>query len=429
MKQSLYNNFVPYNEKIVGYNALKNSFILLEQELYELYQAAVRENSINDLKEIHTEFFEFMVNKGFFVGQAIDEFKKVKALQRKIDNKNDFFDLFINPTMNCNFKCWYCYEEHIKDSKMSKEMMDSVVALTQIIIKENKSIKRFYLSWFGGEPLLQFKPVVLPLLKTISTICAKNNIKFNSGFTTNGLLINQEMIDYFKIYNVDQLQITLDGIQPLHDTIRFISKNKGSYTEIVQNIILLAKNDLQVIVRINCTDETLKGIDSIMNSFAGLPKNVKRNISFTFHRIWQVESKLDVDVSYYINKYNGLDFNVTGVSIDSFRDSCYADKKNQAIINYNGEVFKCSARDFKTSNKDGVITNKGEILWNEKFDERMNIKLKNIPCQTCSILPLCGGGCSQIALENKDQDYCMYDYDERKKKKLVLDAFLSRVTN
>ncbi|OFY92799.1 MAG: hypothetical protein A3K10_15975 [Bacteroidetes bacterium RIFCSPLOWO2_12_FULL_31_6] len=429
MKPSKYNCFVSYNSKIVGCNALKNSFIILEPELLELYQAAVNENRINDFYEIHPEFFEFMTKKGFFVEDKIDELKKVKILQKRIDGKCDLFHLFINPTMNCNFKCWYCYEEHIKDSKMSKEIIVSVEALTQRIIKENKSIKRVYLSWFGGEPLLQFKPVVLPLLKIISEICEQNNIKFNSGFTTNGLLINQGMIDDFKTYNVDHLQITLDGIQPLHDSIRFISKKKGSYTEIIKNIILLAENNLKVLVRINCTDETLKGLDDIMTSFSALPNKTKKNISFTFHRIWQIESALDEDVSYYINKYNGLDFNVSGNLNDSFRDSCYADKKNQAIINYNGDVFKCTARDFSLKNREGVLNPTGEIVWNNTFDERMNIKLKNKSCQECSILPMCGGGCSQIALDNIGKDYCIYDYDEQKKKKLVLDAFLSRVTN
>lgn len=388
-----------------------------------------RENKINDLKEIHPDFFDFMINKGFFVKKEVNEFKKVKLMQEKFDNKNDFFDLMINPTMNCNFKCWYCYEDHIKDSKMSKEIIDSVVALTQKIIKENKRLKRFYLSWFGGEPLLQYKTVVLPLLKTISEICEQDNIKFNSGFTTNGLLINQEMIDDFKAYNVDHLQITLDGIQPLHDTIRFISKKKGSFTEIVKNIILLAENNLKVLVRINCTDETLTGLDEIMTSFSTLSIITKKNISFTFHRIWQLESALDQDISQYINKYNGLDFSVFGNLNSSIANSCYADKKNQAIINYNGEVFKCSARNFSSENKEGILNPNGKIEWNEKLNERMNIKLKNKSCQECSILPMCGGGCSQVALDNIGKDYCIYDYDEQKKKKLVLDAFLSKITN
>ncbi len=429
MKASKYNNFVYYKDKYVGYNALKNSFILLEPELYDLYVASVNENKVKDFEKIHPSFYEFMVQNGFFVNSILNELEEVKKLQLEIDNKNDFFDLFINPTMNCNFKCWYCYETHIKSSKMTESTIQNVINFCNNIILENKNLKRFYLSWFGGEPLLQYKDVVLPLLKELSNLFKQNNIKFNSGFTTNGLLINQSMIDSFLKYDVNQLQITLDGIKPLHDKIRFISKNKGSYDEIISNIILLAENNLQVIVRVNCTEETLDGLDEIMNSFSNLNKSVKKNISFTFHRVWQAEQELEDDVSQYIKKYNGQNFDVSGVALDSFRDSCYADKRNQALINYNGEVFKCSARDFKSSNKEGVLEEDGRIKWNSNFEKRMNAKLKNKPCLTCSILPLCGGGCSQVAMENEGKDYCVYDFDENKKKQVVLDTFITRITN
>lgn len=428
MKISKYNNFVNYQSKIVGYNALSNSFILLEDDLYELYKAAKNENSIEEFEKIHPEFYKFMISKGFFVQKDKDELKEAIALSREIDNDDSFFDLFINPTMNCNFKCWYCYETHISNSKMSITLIENVIKFVHNIIKENSNLKTFYLSWFGGEPLLQYKDVVLPLLKQICEICDDNKIKFNSGFTTNGLILNQNMIDNFKKYKVDQLQITLDGIKPLHDKIRYISKNKGSYDKIIQNIILLAKNQIEVIVRINCTEETLKGIDSIMESFTRLDKSTKKFINFTFHRVWQIEDSLDDSVSHYIDKYNGKDFSVTGVALDAFRDSCYADKKNQALINYDGNVFKCSARDFVPKNKDGILSDDGKIVWNEKFDKRMNSKFNNKPCRECSVLPLCGGGCTQIAMEKENKEYCVYDFDETKKEKLVLDTFLTRVS-
>ena len=428
MISSIYNNFIPYQNKIIGYNALQNNFIILENELYDLYIAAVNEQAIDKFKKIHNDFYEFMIEKGFFVSEEKKEFEEVLALQKKIDHRKDFFDLFINPTMNCNFKCWYCYETHIKNSKMSSHRIKNIEKLLQNIILSNKELKTIYISWFGGEPLLQYQDVIKPILKKAKTICDDAKIIFKSGFTTNGLLINQEMIDYFKLYNVDQLQITLDGKKELHNRIRYISKNKGSYDKIVENIILLVKNHLEVIVRINCTDETLKDLDTIMYDFSSINKEYKKYIKFTFHRVWQVENSLDEDISYFIKKYKNKDFSVDGVTLDSFRDSCYADKINQAFINYNGEVFKCSARDFTDDNKEGLLDDKGTILWNHRHEERMNIKYTNKPCQTCRILPLCGGGCTQVALESKGKDYCINDFDENKKNKKVLDVFLSRIS-
>ncbi|MFV0248333.1 MAG: hypothetical protein ACK5H1_05180 [Tenacibaculum sp.] len=42
----------------------------------------------------------------------------------------------------------------------------------------------------------------------------------------------------------------------------------------------------------------------------------------------------------------------------------------------------------------------------------MNAKLKNVPCQTCSILPFCRGGCSQVAMENYSKNYCVCNFDD-----------------
>lgn len=70
--------------------------------------------------------------------------------------------------------------------------------------------------------------------------------------------------------------------------------------------------------------------------------------------------------------------------------------------------------------KEGTILESGEIEWSKTHQMRMDIKLKNKPCLDCSILPICGGGCRQVGLE-KRESYCLYDFDERKKKQVVLD--------
>ncbi len=41
----------------------------------------------------------------------------------------------------------------------------------------------------------------------------------------------------------------------------------------------------------------------------------------------------------------------------------------------------------------------------------------------CKILPICGGGCTQQAIENSERDYCVYDFDEERKLTLVKNKF------
>lgn len=94
---------------------------------------------------------------------------------------------------------------------------------------------------------------------------------------------------------------------------------------------------------------------------------------------------------------------------------CYADKKNQACINYNGLVYKCNARNFDEENALGVLNEQGTIIWNEKENIWMDSKLKNQPCKDCIILPICAGGCRRLSFNHIGETYCIYNFDEERK--------------
>ena len=116
MKSSQFNSFFIHDQNIIGYNAYCNDFIIMDQYLYDLFIAAKNENKIEDLIEIHPDFYNVLLDKNFITDKNIDELQLVKNLVKSIDQENnDIYELIINPTMNCNFKCWYCYETHIKD--------------------------------------------------------------------------------------------------------------------------------------------------------------------------------------------------------------------------------------------------------------------------------------------------------------------------
>ena len=428
MKTSNFNSFFPYEDKIIGYNAYKNDFTILDPELYELFLAAEREN-IDELQQVHPDFYKHLNDKGFIIASDIDEIEQVKKLVHEIDQENNYsFHLIINPTMNCNFKCWYCYETHIKDSKMQELEIQKVLNYITRVLNQQE-LKVFSLSWFGGEPLLYFNKTVLPILEKVSIQCKEKNIKLNSDFTTNGLLINQDLLDKCLKFGVNHMQITLDGHRERHNKVRFISKEKGSYDEIIKNIKLCLKNELYITCRLNISKETLEDIKEIVNDFSELDDKDRNYLNFSFNQVWQEKEDLHEEMVKAMTHFKENNFAVTyNKDVDTVRESCYADKRNQATINYNGEVFKCTARDFNSENKEGILQEEGMIEWNEKFDIRMNAKFKNPPCLECKILPICNGGCSQNAIENLGKDYCVNDFDENKKLDIVKNKFLVAIS-
>lgn len=98
------------------------------------------------------------------------------------------------------------------------------------------------------------------------------------------------------------------------------------------------------------------------------------------------------------NNFEAAGFDVGSDDVH-FHHVCYADSPRHAVINYNGDVFKCTARDFATESREGRLNNEGRIEWNEKFFQRMAIKYSNEACRNCVILPICNGSCTQNKIE------------------------------
>lgn len=423
MKASRFNVFQQFEDEILAYNSFKDSFLILEPTLHQLFEAAKTEMNFMELKMIHPSFYEALFQNGFVVPEEEDELAKVVSIRQKTDFNNDHFRLIINPTMNCNFKCWYCYETHIKESRMETEIVQKVKRLIDNIFEDNR-IKTFELSWFGGEPLLYYHKIVDPIL-TYATQQAKISGKIlQSDFTTNGFLINQEMLDSMATKDV-AFQITLDGHREKHNKVRYVNETRGSYDEILSNIILLCKNGFYVTLRINYTSETLVDVQKIADDLSDLPFKDRKFLAIDFQQVWQSKSEDLVErIRIVTNYFRTNDFRISSKLGNGMTGSCYADKLNEAVINYNGDVFKCTARDFTEDNREGILTDDGIILWNNKKEERLRLKLNNKPCQECAILPICGGGCSQIGLDHAGEDYCVHNFDINSKHRLVKLRFL-----
>lgn len=87
--------------------------------------------------------------------------------------------------------------------------MDSTLNLIKSISQSPK-YNHIILSFFGGEPLLYFKQVVLPIVNGAKEICNRENKSLSLNFTTNGYLISDNL---FKVLGDTPVsfQITLDG--------------------------------------------------------------------------------------------------------------------------------------------------------------------------------------------------------------------------
>lgn len=413
MKNSCYNSFIPLSKKTdIVFNALSDVF-MFTHKIDKIFW-----NDPDKMEMEYPALFKKLCKHGFYVEDDIDEFQILNHQNQAIvENKKDYF-IIINPTLACNYRCWYCYENHIPHSKISAETLERIFKHMTHIVETNSQLQSFPIAFFGGEPLLYFKDIVLPIIRFHNTLCKQYNILYKSiGFTSNGGLLNQEMITTLAQYENVQFQITLDGGKEAHNKIRYSYKGQDTYTVILHNIISLVKNGINVRLRINYTSNSLDSLTDIADDLSTLSKDDRNLLEVDFHQVWQERSlSNDLDgirnvVDYFYEKKLRVIFN----DVNMIRNPCYGDRRNTAVINYNGDIYKCTAKDFNEINRDGYLNEKGDIIWLKSQDYRTNIRFKDEFCNTCRIAPLCGGGCSRYMLEQdqKVNKSCLYKSEER----------------
>lgn len=425
MKYSIYNSVIQLDgSKCLLYNSLKDNFTLLNESTAN----RIKENDSATIKDIPIDTYNKLQKLGVIVDDHVDELQNLIQISDSICFDDSKFTLTINPTINCNFNCWYCYETHVKESKMNDAVLEQTKRLISNTIHNQKSLKAFQLSFFGGEPLLYFKSIVKPLMIHAQTACQENNIKFTCSFTTNGYLINDEMTEWFSKFDHIGFQITLDGNKEHHDTIRFPAKGVGSYETIFNNLKRLLRNNCHVLLRLNYTNKNIDTFHQIKEDLMDIGPKYLSNFTVNLQRVWQDASNGDIEVRVadLMKQLGAIGITVTDMSSSTIFEFCYADMKNQLLVNYNGDIFKCTARDFSKVKREGYLTQAGEVVWeNDILNKRLTAKFKNKPCLECRILPLCGGGCSQQYLESaqRGESFCLYNYDENAKDKVILDRF------
>ena len=167
MKLSRYNSYISLGEKAgLIFNAFTDSFVAVKSSSDGF--AKVRNG---DITSISSELQKQLEEAGAVVADDFDEVDALRKRIDEIDNNDSFLLLHINPTLDCNFRCWYCYENHIKGSCMTPETYGNVVKLVKNRIAKQPNLKYLQLSFFGGEPLLRFDEVVKPLISEIAALC------------------------------------------------------------------------------------------------------------------------------------------------------------------------------------------------------------------------------------------------------------------
>ncbi len=380
-------------------------------------------DNIAVLRNMHPELFNCLQKGHHIVSIQCDEWKEVLSRWEKEDHSKHKFTMTINPTLNCNMRCWYCYEQHNKSAYMSDTTIQSVKKFIQKKVAEPE-LKGLNIDFFGGEPLLHYNKCVYPILDSAYTECEQQGKQLYISFTTNAYLLSETILsdlDRYAKWGQIRMQITLDGNEEFHNKTRTLGGIQPTFRQIVSNIYDCVRHNMNVLVRLNYTKENIISFYDLIDEFSTLSTHARKNLTFCFQKVWQELTSIELEKNVEMLQEA---FCTAGFSVN-FSDSlngirCYGDRDNFIVINYNGDLYKCTAREFLPVCREGVLTDDGDLLWNSKYRQRMALKSCPKICHQCILFPLCHAGCTQNKLESSlKENECMRRYTEEQKKRLL----------
>jgi uncharacterized protein len=313
------------------------------------------------------------------------------------ERNRDNFSMIIFVTRQCNFQCTYCYEEHEKQKMDSRDYQNLLIALEKEI--EHKRYKTVTLSFFGGEPLLEFK-AICEFMRKAKEMAEAKEIQIYGSMTTNAYLLSLDRLAQLVELNITHYQITVDGLREAHDKNRHLAGGRGTWETIIKNL-LDAKNsslDFVITIRTNFDLDLSKDfkdyLEFLSMNFAG---DGRFNVHFEAvknltekPRTELVAAEEESDITIRMARLaKKLNLN-TNYSWNPFSGMCYASRINNLNVDANGTLLKCTVRVDSEKNFVGKLTNEGFEIEDDKICQWTSCDLPK-ECSSCIILPLCFG--------------------------------------
>ena len=140
--------------------------------------------------------------------------------------------LCLHVAHTCNLNCSYCFasqgkyhgDRAVMSLEVGKQALDFLIA-------HSGSRRNLEVDFFGGEPLMNFD-VVKQLVAYARSIEADAKKHFRFTLTTNGMLIDDDVIDFCN-REMDNVVLSLDGRKEVNDRFRVDRAGHGSYERIV----------------------------------------------------------------------------------------------------------------------------------------------------------------------------------------------------
>lgn len=304
----------------------------------------------------------------------------------------------IKPTNDCNLRCKYCFHDKYGYSKGLLEMKH----LKKYIILLSQKYQYINIIWHGGEPLL----APISYYEDIYNFCKKLSSNFTFSIQTNGTLLNQEIITFFK-ENDTNIGLSFDGLGN-----EFTRSKSG---KILENIILLKENDFHPGAIIVINERNVNNLIQEYNYFKSLDLSMKLNPMFnegaavkneylslnpneyvsnfiSFFKYWAYDKECNINVSTCTELVNLITNEHSSVCTNN---SCLG---KWLCLDSNGIIYPCDRLCVNEYILGDIseLSSIDEVFYNQNFLNilKKSITRRNNCINNCEYYNNCYAGCN-----------------------------------
>ena len=323
--------------------------------------------------------------------------------RKKFIKNHKLKGLFLEVTLRCNARCEHCGSScgdiMPKDELTTDELKKVLLDIANHPDFEPRDMMLYVT---GGEPLV--RKDLFEIMELADTL------GFNWGMTTNGILVDEKVVEQMAKTHMFGVSVSLDGLKETHESFRRVP---GSFDKIINGLKLMLANpiikDVQVTTCVN-----KKNIDQLDDLY-----ELMKEIGIKDWRIIEVDpigrakdnDELLLDKEGYRRLYNYIatkKHNKDGIMISSgcghwlgtewqplVRDEpfiCNAGISIGSVLN-NGDIFVCpDVEKRKELIQGNVRKDSFPDVWLNKYKEfRKLSRTENSKCKKCPDRKFCGG--------------------------------------
>ena len=383
---------------------------------------------------------EVLRKRGYLTQLSVEEeeqfFSKVAVKVHQI-NSNSAPNFIFMPTYNCNLRCAYCFQDHMRtDSNfqhllktISPSTVDEIVAAMPQLERlhgwtEDYGVPRRDIGFFGGEPLLaQSRPIVEYIMQKVESVGEVGRYWAVSNATE--LHHYQDLLGQGKI---EQIQVTLDGPPREHDTRRIYADGSGSFERIAANITMALELGVEISVRLNldklnvhelpelASEMYARGWDKYDNFNAytapihASNEKTDRKTTFDSWTLTQTVNELreqEPTLKIISHPTDPMKLRAARIlnkdkdtlnPIHMMKSSFCGAHNSMYVFDAFGDIYACWERTGDKNVRIGAVKN-GEVQFNDAINSmwRSRNVTTNPTCRSCRYALHCGGGCAAYA--------------------------------